>query len=571
MGQPWPISWVEVEHELVTSTEHHISADIYMNRCIAKGVHITLAQGTLGNYLHDLGKILYFRHDPILRDIVILKPNWVTKAISKVLEDEATKQNGILVHAELARIWAYDDRGHRYDPALHPIFLRLMECFNLCYQIEPLLSQNHATHSLIPQLLPYQPPSALLTWTPEQRKAGKVHVEMTYRLDFVPASVMSWFIVRTHRYTCNLHWREGVVLSYQDHFARVELLPKRNELHIEVWGVEPRTFLVMLKETMDLILSHFEGLQVRREVPCICHLQSGEERPCREAYRYEEDLVRRLNRGVETIQCRESLREVVVRDLLYGLHMSTTPQVRAVVAAGQQEILQRLDSTQHKEDLLLSSNGTLLHLLQRLNQLCEWHVRQFMRLWNFEMQKMGKECPNTFFLIPESIALFNPKNWISHEYKLFLVCQYPQGPHCMHDSKGYDLRQKDWWIKVSPWLKCLVEFLKFGVPITGRVLNNAINEEIYKQPSKQIELLEQIVEDIPKIVEYGPSSLAERHYLGDFEQGVGLALRALYDFLKEADPHQHWNGLQKVVTEDGNIFWLCEEHARPYQVQPLLP
>lgn len=141
----------------------------------------------------------------------------------------------------------------------------------------------------------------------------------------------------------------------------------------------------------------------------------------------------------------------------------------------------------------------------------------------------------------------------------------------MHDSKGYDLRQKDWWIKVSPWLKCLVEFLKFGVPITGRVLNNAINEEIYKQPSKQIELLEQIVEDIPKIVEYGPSSLAERHYLGDFEQGVGLALRALYDFLKEADPHQHWNGLQKVVTEDGNIFWLCEEHARPYQVQPLLP
>ncbi len=572
MGQPWPLSWVKVEQELAACPEHHISSAKYMELCLAKGIHAELAQGSLGSYLHDLGKILYFRDDPILKDIIVLKPNWITKAISLVLEDEKTRdRSGILVHAELPGIWTVDEQGQQYDPILYPLFLRLMERFDLCYQIDPQLSWEHATQSLIPQLLPYQPPLSLPTWTIEERQAGKIHIEMIYHLDFLPAGIMSWFIVRTHRYTCNLHWREGVVLSYQDHWARVELFPRRGKLCLEVWGVEPRTFLVILKETLDLILSRFKGLQVRREVPCICHLQSGEEWACREAYRYEEDLVRRLNRGVETIQCRESLREVVVRDLLYGLHMSTTPQVRAVVAAGQQEILQRLDSTQHKEDLLLSSNGTLLHLLQRLNQLCEWHVRQFIRLWNFEMQKMGKECPNTFFLIPESIALFNPKNWISHEYKLFLVCQYPQGPHCMHDSKGYDLRQKDWWIKVSPWLKCLVEFLKFGVPITGRVLNNTINEEIYKQPSKQIELLEQIVEDIPKIVEYDPSSLAERHYLGDFEQGVGLALRALYDFLKEADPHQHWNGLQKVVTEDGNIFWLCEEHARPYQVQPLLP
>jgi hypothetical protein len=139
----------------------------------------------------------------------------------------------------------------------------------------------------------------------------------------------------------------------------------------------------------------------------------------------------------------------------------------------------------------------------------------------------------------------------------------------MHTSKGYDLRQtKDWWIKVSPWLKCLIELLKFGVPLAGRLLN-ITNEEIYKQHEKQIDLLEQIVEDIPKMVEYDPSSLAERHSLGGFEQSIGAALRVLHSFLKEADPNQYWDGLQKVVTEDGNIFWLCEEHARPYQVRPL--
>ena len=140
----------------------------------------------------------------------------------------------------------------------------------------------------------------------------------------------------------------------------------------------------------------------------------------------------------------------------------------------------------------------------------------------------------------------------------------------MQNSKGYDLRQtKDWWIKVSPWLKYLIEFLKFGVPLAGRVLNIVMNEETYKQHEKQIDLLEQIVEAIPQIVEHDPSSLADRHSLGGFEQSIGAALQVLHSFLKEADPNQYWDGLQKVITEDGNIFWLCEEHARPYQVRPL--
>jgi len=42
---------------------------------------------------------------------------------------------------------------------------------------------------------------------------------------------------------------------------------------------------------------------------------------------------------------------------------------------------------------------------------------------------------------------------------------------------------------------------------------------------------------------------------------IGPALRALYSFLKEKDKAQQWGGLQKVVTPDGNILWLCEIFA----------
>ena len=183
---------------------------------------------------------------------------------------------------------------------------------------------------------------------------------------------------------------------------------------------------------------------------------------------------------------------------------------------------------------------------------------------------MEAECPNTFFLIPGSTTPFNYKNWISHDYKLFLMCQHPPGPHCIVDSQGYDLRQtKEWWIKVGPWLKHLITFLKFGVPMAGAVLGVALSDATFKQIEKQVGLLEKITEDLPEIVESDPGSFAEKHQMVGQEQVLGPALRVLHSFLKEVDPQEYWDGLHKIVTPDGNILWLCEEHARPYQVQPL--
>jgi hypothetical protein len=44
-------------------------------------------------------------------------------------------------------------------------------------------------------------------------------------------------------------------------------------------------------------------------------------------------------------------------------------------------------------------------------------------------------------------------------------------------------------------------------------------------------------------------------------EAEGAALRALHVFLREVDRTQHRCGLTRVVTNDGNILWLCPEHA----------
>src|SRR6266702_1230030 len=548
MGQPWPEKWLSAEKVLSARPEHHIDAETYAHCCSTCEVETEVAKGSLGNYLHDLGKILYFRDDFVLSNLVVLKPNWVTKAISRVLDDEATsKKQGILLHSDLPQIWAVDEEGQPYESHLYPIFLRLMERFYLSYQIEADSLGDHSNSSLIPQLLPYQPPTGLSMW-PKSPPEGQTQVEMVYRFDFLPPGIMSWFIVRTHRFSQDLHWREGVLLAYEGHQARAELNPMQRELRLLVQGPLPQNFFTILMNTIDVILARFEGLKVRREIPCNCHWQREETETCPHFYRYEE-LVRRMQARRYKVECPESFREVSVPTLLYGIHISTDQQVMEDIQQGQQEIKQSLKELE-KLDVILG----------KLNQQSELIARNFTRQWNLEMKKMEAECPNTFFLMSGENKPFDPKNWVSRNYRLYLVCQHPPGPHQVGDS--YQLRKsKEWWTTVGPWFNNLINFLKFAVPM-GKAVGVVVEAvEILpdiKQIQANIDLLEQITQDLPDLASYDSMKDIHEPTLTDqYQRTVGPALRALHNFLNEVDPSQLWGGLDKIVTPDGNILWLC--------------
>ena len=399
MGQQWPQKWLDVEALLSDRPEQHIDAETYVRCCAQCGVEEDIANGTLANYLHDLGKILYFRDEDLLSNLVVLKPNWVTRAIARVLDDTTVSEaKGIMQHAYLPQIWTRDESGHPYERYLYPILLRLMERFELSYQIEADSPGENATKSFIPLLLPHQPPLPLPPW-PKVPLKDQSQVEMVYRLDVVPAGIMSRFIVRTHRYTKNLHWREGVMLEYEKHQARVELNPILREIRLLVQGSLPQNFFNILVYTLNAILERFEGLTVRREVPCICHWKRGATEPCSRFYRYE-DLVRYMEADLYSIRCFDNpLVEVSVPEMLYGIHSSTNEQVIVDIQRGQQEIQKQLIAL-NKLDILI----------EKVDQQSELIGRNFTRQWNLEMSKMEFECPNTFILTSSNGSHFNPKS-----------------------------------------------------------------------------------------------------------------------------------------------------------------
>ena len=561
MEQQWPTTWINAETALREHPKYHIDLEEYTEICMKHGLSADIAQTALGGYLHDLGKILYYQDDDTLSNFIVLKPNWLTQTVSRVLDDPVTRQNkGILNHSDFPRIWDKDDNGQPYERRLYPCFLKLTERFLMSYELEPTQHNQQDKRSLVPLLLPHTPPEDMPPWS--EMLPGQPEINMRFYLQhFVPPGLMSWVIVLTQLYSKNVYWREGVRLHYEGHEAHIELNPSTHELWLHVKGPAPSNFFNILQHTINdrILKRYFEGLQYRREIPCNCHIKRGDETLCTHFHDYER-LAERMKRKVLTAECNESFEQVSVPELLEGIHYSTDDRV-----------VEKLEKTQETLELLVKEHGTIIEitsenqdLLTQNAQMFEQLNRSFSRLWNLHTASLQVECPNTFLLMPGDRNKFNPKKRFNTEYTMYLLCQHPAGPHLVKGETGYPVRQpEEWWAELAPWLKRLTDYLRY-IP-KSKALIEAYDEYFYKEIKTSLSVFESVTNNLPAISADDPG----RHFRSSssrFEphEVEGPALRALYSFLLEADKQKHWGGLYKTPTHDGNIFWLCEEHRKLY-------
>jgi hypothetical protein len=117
---------------------------------------------------------------------------------------------------------------------------------------------------------------------------------------------------------------------------------------------------------------------------------------------------------------------------------------------------------------------------------------------------------------------------------------------------------------MAPWLKQLMGYLRY-IP-KGKAIAEAYDEDIFKQIETSLNVFAAALEVAPPIYEseeYERFNSAGREWHYEVE---GAALRTLHRFLKQVDEPQRWCGLHKTLTNDGNIFWLCDQHRELYRV-----
>ena len=137
MGRSVPKHWQEVRKKLCQSTEAYLPLDRVFALCKEHKIEEEDARLLL-RICRRVGDLIHYEHDPALRDIVVLKPDWLATAMSYVLDDKQTRDaHGLVEFARLGELWNDPSRPaeSRYDASLHPLFLRLMERFDLSYKV----------------------------------------------------------------------------------------------------------------------------------------------------------------------------------------------------------------------------------------------------------------------------------------------------------------------------------------------------------------------------------------------------------------------------------------------------
>ncbi|MGE5340122.1 MAG: COR domain-containing protein [Candidatus Omnitrophota bacterium] len=299
-----PKRWKDIRDELKARTENYISLEEYFHICSSHEMGKNKAL-FLSDYLHDLGIILHFRMDPVLTDTVILKPEWATGAVYALIDSLQIQQNnGRFNRLHLSRYWNSDI----YPPEKHSQLLRLMEKFELCFNI------MGTDDYIIPELLPTQRPAIDID---AYRSTYNLHLHYTY--DFMPAGIITRFICRLHYLIRENHyWNNGVELSFSDSSALVVSDAVQKRIRVSVSGSNKNQLMGIIRSHLDHIhetLNMEKEKHVFEEVPCICDECIHSENP----YFYKYHALQKFISKGKDARCEKSAEDISVSRLLNGL------------------------------------------------------------------------------------------------------------------------------------------------------------------------------------------------------------------------------------------------------------
>lgn len=253
----WPKSWHSVKQELPEAPEDWLTFKQFCEVCKRRGVTDSGDQEALARSLHDLGLMLAFLNDGALKDYGVLKPQWATTGIYKMLNAPAIKAAGAK--------FTLEDFSSVLDPkaypaSVHKYLLGLMEKFSLCFPLD----DGH-TRYMIPELLPAEEPNL------ENEFPAAECLGFSYKYETVlPQGLLPRFIVETFRYRDPSHaWKTGVVLEDDNcrAWVRGDIEGRTISVRVAGPGNGRRAMLAVVRRELRKIHGTFKQLPVTEMVP----------------------------------------------------------------------------------------------------------------------------------------------------------------------------------------------------------------------------------------------------------------------------------------------------------------
>jgi internalin A len=612
MGRSYPVRWQQVRASLVALDVPYLSYEEFQQICRDH----TLDDEAITLFIaieHQLGRLIHYANDDSLKDTIILKADWLSKAISFVLDDQEVKdQNGLIRHSRLRELWNDPARlePERYPADLYPIFLRLMEQFDLSYRVER--SGQAADTSLIAQLVPGARPDGFEQDWGQQPQAGDLEQTQICRIVDTatgdPAKAEGLFyqlIVRLHRYSLgrqdyqlSRHWQQGLLLD--DKYNGRALIERQNDnIRIIVRAALPERFLHQLcEEVKELVENFWKGINCQITVPC--------HPPCRGLFEIEALITARQKNRPE-FPCRVCNEWISIDSLIN----KPKPNDSGI------EINRKLDAI--SEQMQIGFNHTSTEYRQLMSQLADY-LRQKLNTIQIDLQNIsdetsnigtdirrmmtqidqqydillttlnhdGKEAPRLISIIPVEPTFWSKPKWVSQKIKLILWCEHSRLPLPLlwkDETKGvYELEQpREWLVKVAPYAKFIATTLSLVLPIAGAGAKIPIDDN-----AKNLEEAADLFKELGTGGLGAMSKLGEQFISGDdidlipdasirnrFDHGNSLTpeaamLREIQQLLKAKDIG--FGGLVRVQNKRGEFLWVHPDYKQEYSPDlPIVP
>jgi hypothetical protein len=569
-----PTRWYSLLNDLNESEASYLSYSKYLLSANHHGLSEVPAD-SLARVAAELGHWCYYPDTSGLEDLVVLQGDWLSKAISLVLNDPDTRRrNGLITHDHLSKLWNDPDRPEedRYHPRIHKALRLLMREYQLAYQVYGSMS---APTSLISQLVPTVKPDL-----DEWERFGKALPRQTYIMEFVdgshrtviPEGLMYRLITWFHRFSLgsadydrSIHWSGGMVLD-DGYNGRALISVDGDQLSITVKAAYPTYLCKLISNDIRSLVRDWKGLTARILVPCADQCaQPGELWSGSTQFDVSRLQEMKSKRVIEDY-CRACYKAVSIDSLIgeIGILTESDNRSESISLADIRKTLSRIEARVEAEGLQTRAHVTIATdaVVDSMRTEIDEQTQQYMRLLSDD----AFEGPRLF-----TVEKDDAEDWMSgvlkRSIKVVLWCEHSRMPVHVLDQdpdKGvYKIAiTPRWLLAARPWIGIAAQILRLGSDFVPAILKINLDEAQVKAMEGHLRLAELTAKELA----------ASSTYLTDARspQPTGLQgdqdtpqshIRELHALLSQKDPS--FGGLQRVRDRD-RYLWVHSRFAQLY-------
>lgn len=431
----WQPGWAETFNTLGSAPDAFLRWDAIAKICADHGIADPVGQRTLIRTGHYIGSLLWREDIPAGEDVVILNPDWLSRAVARLLDDDDTqKAHGLVNIDQLERVWAGPgrDKTPGYKPDTYPALIELMEINEIAYRPrEKGKKIGEGKLLLVTQMVADMRPQDIeAEWESIQVGGG---METQRFLAFRETSGIGYgevpdliyllifrlrdFSLGRADYRKAVHWKRGLlVMDDYGSVGRIELVER--QLHITVCH--------RLGDGLMHSIIHRIGV---RDDGCWQGLEKVEFVPCGEVCPKRTPNAGRISMadcatadrvGNKAVKCESCQDWVVIKDLL---------SVRPVEPPDIREIIQWM---RRMEELIQSGTSSVLAEVRsqgestrdNLGKLIEMHSDGIIEAFF----SRAKEGPRLFSIVPIEAEGWSLKKWTHVEMRVTLWCEVSRMP-----------------------------------------------------------------------------------------------------------------------------------------------